>query len=249
MAFHDMTFTQLSFNKLALPLSSMKGVGPKTARQLEKKGLRTIEDLLYFLPRRYEDRRYPVNIAQARVGVKEITTGSVLSSEIKYYGKRPVFEVTVNDGTGLLIGKWFKGRPAYLFQVFRKGTRVIFSGEVGQFSLKKEMVHPDFEILDNDDLLHFKRIVPFYSETEGLYQKNIRRLMKQAIDAYAPYVVSPIPDHICEQYQLIDMGLAFQQAHFPGMDQHVDDYNFGKSAAHRRLIFYEFFFLQLSLAL
>ncbi|MDP2725137.1 MAG: hypothetical protein Q8O44_02570, partial [Syntrophales bacterium] len=223
----------------------------KTAALLEKKGLLKIEDLIYFLPRRYEDRRFPVNISQARVGVRETITGTVTQSEIKFYGKRPVFEATIEDGTGFLKAKWFKGGPAYLRQIFKKGNRVIFTGETGLYSMQKEMVHPDFEILDqeSDNLLHFKRIVPIYSETEGLYQKNLRRTMKQVVDEYASCVLSPIPEEICKRHRLIEIGEAIMQAHFPTMDQNVEDYNAGLTAAHRRLIFDEFFFFQLAMAL
>ena len=249
--FTDLTHARLCFEKLDSPLLSVKGVGLKTSRLLEKKGLIKIEDLLYFLPRRYEDRRFPVNIAQAKVGVRETITGTVTHTEIKFYGKRPVFEATIEDGTGSLKAKWFKGNPAYLREIFKKETRVIFTGETGQYLLQKEIVHPDFEIIDkeSDNLLHFKRIVPIYSETEGLYQKNLRRIMKQAVDDYASCILSPIPEDINQKHQLIDIREAIMQVHFPAMDQNVEDYNSGVTAAHRRLIFDEFFFFQLGMAL
>jgi len=250
-AFPEINYARTCFERLALPVLSVKGVGAKTAALLEKKGLLKIEDLIYFLPRRYEDRRFPVNISQARVGVRETITGTVTQSEIKFYGKRPVFEATIEDGTGFLKAKWFKGSSAYLRQIFKKGNRVIFTGETGLYSMQKEMVHPDFEILDqeSDNLLHFKRIVPIYSETEGLYQKNLRRTMKQAVDEYASCVLSPIPEEICKRHRLIEIREAIMQAHFPTMDQNVEDYNAGLTAAHRRLIFDEFFFFQLAMAL
>ncbi|MCG6533969.1 MAG: hypothetical protein L7F78_04625 [Syntrophales bacterium LBB04] len=123
------------FARLSLPIGSLKGVGPKTAHLLERKGLQTIEDLIYFLPRRYEDRRYPVTISQAQIGVRETITGTVTLAEIRYYGKRPVFEVTIVDSTGLLKAKWFKGKPAYLRDIFKAGSCVIFTGETGQYQL------------------------------------------------------------------------------------------------------------------
>ena len=245
------TCVKSSAEKLALPVLAVKGVGEKTAHLLARKGLNTIEDLIYFLPRRYEDRRFPVKISAARVGVRETIAGRVRSAEMHYYGKRPVFEVTIEDGTGLLKAKWFKGNPAYLRGLFKNGSPVVFTGSIGQFQLQKEMLHPDFELLDQetDNLLHFKRIVPIYSETEGLYQKNIRRIMKQVVDEYVPYVLSPIPEKICQRHHLIDIGVAFRQVHFPALDQNVEDYDAGKTAAHRRLIFDEFFFFQLGMEL
>jgi len=239
------------FELLSLPVASLKGVGPRTAGLLRKKGLMTIEDLIYFLPRRYEDRRFLASISQARAGEREMIAGTVTHTEIKFYRKRPVFEAVIDDGTGPLKAKWFKGNPAYLKTIFKEGNRVILAGEIGQYQLTKEMVHPDFEMLEkeSDNLLHFKRIVPIYSETEGLYQKTIRRIMKQAVDEHASLVLSPIPEDICKRHQLIDIREAVVQAHFPAPDQNMDDYNSGRTAAHRRLIFDEFFFFQLGMAL
>ncbi len=247
----DLEYVRACFVRLSRPVESIKGVGPRTAALLKKKGLVTIEDLVYFLPRRYEDRRFPASISQIKVGTRETVTGKVTGGEIKFYGKRPVFEAILDDGTGLLTAKWFKGNPSYLKGIFKKDNRVILTGEIGQFLLKKEMVHPDFEILDRekDDLLHFKRIVPIYSETEGLYQKTIRKIMKRVADEYAPCVLSPIPEDICNKHKLIDIREAIAQVHFPSMDQNVDDYNAGLTPAHRRLIFDEFFFFQLGMAL
>lgn len=239
------------FELLSLPVASLKGVGPRTAELLRKKGLITIEDLIYFLPRRYEDRRFIATVSQAGVGVRETIAGTVTHAEIKFYRKRPVFEAVIDDGTGQIRAKWFKGNTAYLKTSFKQGNRVILTGEIGQFALQKDMVHPDFEILDkeSDNLLHFKRIVPIYSETEGLYQRTIRRIMKQVVDDYASFVLSPIPEDVCMRHRLMDIAEAVRQAHFPASDQRLVDFNSGCTEAHRRLIFDEFFFFQLGMAL
>ncbi|MCG6534846.1 MAG: OB-fold nucleic acid binding domain-containing protein, partial [Syntrophales bacterium LBB04] len=221
--------------KLTQPVIAVKGVGTKTAGLLERKGLATVEDLLYFLPRRYEDRRFPVNIERARPGIRENIVATVSKAEIRYFMKRPVFEATIEDGTGRLKLKWFRGNANYLRGIFKTGQQVIVSGNISQFQLQKEMLHPDFELLDEgkDNSLHFKRIVPIYSEMEGIYQKNLRRIMWQTVHDYLSCVLSPIPEWICRKHQLIDMGEALRQVHFPAADQNLEDYNAGCTLAHR----------------
>lgn len=241
------------FDKLSLPVQYVKGVGPGIARLLGKKNLKTVEDMLYFLPRRYEDRRSVKKISQAQIGSRETVIGEVISAEVQHYRKKRVFEVTIDDGSGRLTAKWFKGNHAYLRKTFKKDARVIFTGEVREFLFAKDMIHPDFEIIsgdeNTDDSLHFKRIVPIYSETEGLHQKYIRKIMMETVENYSQYVSSPIPNEICERQRLADIDYSIKNVHFPEADQDINLYNNMKSAAHRRLVFDEFFFFELGMAL
>ena len=242
----------ITLEKLSLPLRFVKGVGPKMASLLEKKGLKTVEDLLYFVPRRYEDRRTVKDIKSVSTGITETVIGHVVSALYRSYRNRRAYEVTIEDGSGQLTAKWFKGNLGYLRKIFRKGVRVIMTGEVSTYLFSKDMVHPDFEILDEadsvEDLINFKRIVPVYSETEGLHQKYIRRIMAYAVDNYSQYVLSPIPDEICEKRGLRDIRGAVRSIHFPATDERIEEYNEMRSDAHRRLIYDEFFFLQLAMA-
>ena len=96
--------------------------------------------------------------------------------------------------------------------------RVIMTGEVTSYLVNKDMIHPDYEILDDDmpeELMHFKRIVPIYSETEGLHQKSLRRIVANALHDYARFLQSPIPADICRKRNLMDMGEAIRTVHFP----------------------------------
>jgi ATP-dependent DNA helicase RecG len=240
-----------SFDKLSLPVRYVKGVGPKISALLERKDLRTVEDMIYFLPRKYEDRRVVRDIAATRPGLKETVIATVQSSRIRPYGRKRVFEVQVADASGKLTAKWFHGSYPFLKKVFGEGKRVIFTGEIKGYLFEREMIHPDFEVLEEDDdhLLHFKRIVPVYSETEGLGQKNIRRIMKRVVDDFADEVPSPLPEDLLRRLQLQDMHQAIRAVHFPDQDADVEVLNQMKSEAHRRLIFDEFFFFELGMAL
>ncbi len=246
-----------SFEKLSLPVQYVRGVGPKIARLLGKKGIKTVEDMLYFLPRRYEDRRSVKMISSTQIGNVEMVIGEVKDAQTQYYRKNKVFEVTVDDGSGMLTAKWFKGNHAYLRKILKKGARVILTGEIRSFLFGKDIIHPDFEILnekdDNDDgpdnFLHFKRIVPIYSETEGLHQKYIRKIMMEVVENYYRYVLSPIPEEICKRQRLADISQSIRNIHFPESDQNIEQYNNMKSDAYRRLVFDEFFFFELGMAL
>jgi len=241
-------------NRLLTPIQYVKGVGPKLASLFEKKGILTVEDGLYFLPRCYEDRRHLKKISELRAGGKETGFGEILLSGTAFYQnkKKRVFEVVVGDGSGTITLKWFRGNERYLKERFKKERRLIFSGEVRRFNYQKEIHHPDVEIVEGDieeDYLNFKRIVPIYSETEGLYQRTLRRLLKSIVDGYSDELMSPIPAEIVERQDLIDFSEAFRRVHFPPDGESIEKLNLQRSDGHRRIIFDEFFFLELGLAL
>ena len=125
----------------------------------------------------------------------------------------------------------------YLLGIFKKGTKVIFTADVRPDYNGKQMIHPDYEILDEKDeenLLNFKRIVPIYSETEGLHQKYFRKVMNFALENYSRYVASPIPHNICEKRNLLNIHEALLSVHFPGNNESVDKFISSGSEAHRR---------------
>jgi ATP-dependent DNA helicase RecG len=238
-------------NVLSRPVQFIQGVGPRIAALLARKNLSTVEDLLYFLPRRYEDRRTISRIAETVPGIRQTVVGRITQTDARFYGRRRIFEVIVDDGSGILKAKWFKGREAFLRGTFKLESRVILAGEVSGFPFDREMIHPDFEILNDQDdqLLHFKRIVPVYSETEGLHQKTLRRILWKVVRDFAHLIQSPIPEEICRKHDLMEIREAIRQVHFPGNDQEIHAFQETRSDAHQRLIYDEFFFFQLGMAL
>jgi ATP-dependent DNA helicase RecG len=243
---------QQAFKKLSAPIQYLKGIGPKMSARFASKRISTVEDLLYFLPRAYEDRREINKINRLEAGKTQTVLAKVVLTEFRYYGKRRILEVTVSDNTANLTVKWFKGQMPYLMGLFKKGTNVIFTGNVSPNYVGKSMIHPDYEILDDteeDDLLNFKRIVPVYSETEGLHQKYIRKVMYNALEQFSRYVVSPIPIEICRKRNLLNIHEALLSVHFPGNTESPELFTTARSEAHRRLIYDEFFFFQLGMAI
>jgi ATP-dependent DNA helicase RecG len=240
--------------RIETPIQYVKGVGPKLAALFEKKGIRTVEDALYFFPRCYEDRRQLKKIAEFTAGGREMGWGEVLDCRMVFYPyrRRKAFEAVVGDGSGAITLRWFHGNERYLFTRFKKGTKLIFSGEVKWFNRKNEILHPDVETVADEidaDSLHFKRIVPIYSETEGLPQRTLRRLMRNILDQYGGALASAVPAEVIERQRLIDFREAFERVHFPGGEESMDALDAHRSEGHRRIVFEELFSLEIGLSL
>ena len=235
------------------PVQFLKGVGPARARLLEKLGVKTLEDILYFFPWRYEDRKNLTEISNLSYGRQATTMCEVVSSRVVMTPRRrmKIFELCVTDRTGSLTAKWFN--QAYLKKYFKKGQKVILSGMVKgnpYAGSGLEMENPDFEILESDDTpVHMTRIIPIYNATEGISPKQLRTLLFNTVQAHAPGVRDYLPEDIIQKNGLRPLQWAISEAHFPDEIENIQDLNTGASEAHRRLIFDEFFMLELGLAL
>lgn len=233
----------------------IKGVGPKRAELLKRMGLETAEDCLHLLPSRYEDRSKIRKIAELRPGEMATVTGTIADSGILRLGRRKrLFEVVIEDESGLLRAKWFKFRDAYMAERFTPGLRVILSGKMTDNKYQGsglEIIHPDIEILQDDEVIQpdSGQIIPVYPSTEGLNQKNLRQIMQNVVDHYIPLVQEFIPPGILTRNKLSDRRTAFQETHRPPANQSMRDLERFRSPGQRRLIFEELFLLQLSLAL
>lgn len=232
---------------LKTPLDETKGIGSGLYSRLKKKGLTTIEDVLYFLPLRYEDRRSIKKIGELVPGTPEVVTGEVMARGEVRYGRRKVYEVVVSDGSGLLKLKWFNYKLSYMKNRFKEGTRLSLYGNVSVFANQKEIVHPDVEIADDtDDAAQSKGLVPIYSQVENLHQKTIRKLVRGIVEKYsASAVVGGVPADIVKSAGMMALADAFKVAH--GLDETA----VGKTIelARKSVTFDELFSLELGLAL
>ena len=140
----------------------VKGVGPARKKLLAQLGIESIEDLLYFFPRRYQDRRHVTKIAQAKIGEWQTFTGKILAktSRRSWYTKKHVSEMTIDDGTGRVSCVWFN--QPYLDRYFVEGKKVVCYGKIDIYKNYLQMVSPEYEILENEDdeSLSLQRIVP-----------------------------------------------------------------------------------------
>lgn len=220
-----------------LPLEAIKGIGPKTCQILRKRGIETLRDLLLFLPLRYEDRRQPKKFFEITPGQWVTSVGQVLSLDVVQYPKsgKHILEALLGDGTGFIVAKWFQGWD-YLRRTLKVGQWVLFSGEVRGYFEQKEVIHPDIEILDDRrESLHFGRIVPVYSQIEGLRQKRLRSIMYEAVSRYVPQVRSAVPLEVEVRCGLPPLEVALREVHFPSDSRDLLELQSGTSPYHKRL--------------
>lgn len=250
----------LNSNPLAIPLSTLKGVGPRIVEKLAKMGLSDIESALYSLPLRYEDRRQIRKISQLNEQGIQVFSGKILAAGESRTARRrkKLYEVVVSDGTGQLSLKWFHYRKPFMQQRFVVGRQAVFIGEPKRFGAVREVHHPDVEFLGSDqsiseltvsDPLSYGCYLPVYHLTEGLHQKTARKIWREAVERYAPLAFSPLPDEIRRRQGLLPLAEALQQAHWPNVETSFEQLEEGTDLARRSLVFDEFFFLELGLAL
>lgn len=244
-----------AWKKLSLddPIQFIKGVGPKKALLLEKLQLTTIEDFLYFLPFRYEDRRQIKNISTLMPGEFATFMAEVLNASVIYMGRRKrVFEVIFQDETGTTRAKWFRFNETYMLGKFKTGEKIIVSGKpTANKRSGLEIVHPDTERVAGDATISLEigKIVPVYHTTEGLHQKSMRSILNNVLDIYLPLVEEVIPEDILRRHKLLSRSDAFHQAHFPPSEGFTTkDLDAFKTPAQKRLIFEELFLIQTGLA-
>ncbi len=223
-------------------------------------GLESVEDLLFRLPFRYEDRREIRRIADLRAGVQEVFSGEILAAGevVTQRARRRIYEVIVGDGSGQVSLKWFHYKTPWMKQRFAVGRRAFFVGEVKRFGAVREVHHPDVEFIHENETfeayissnaLSFGRILPIYPLTEGLHQKSARKIWKDAVERFADRAPSSLPVELSRKRQLLSIPEALRQVHCPEEDSDIGRLNAGSDNGRRTLVYDEFFFLELGMAL
>jgi ATP-dependent DNA helicase RecG len=226
---------------LLRPVQFIKGVGPRRARVLERLGIRTVDDLLHHLPGRYYDRREMTPLAELRRDAPATVQGVV--TNIRSYEtarqKLPVLEVTIEDGEGRAVLVWF--RQPFREKEFRIGDTVIASGKMQ--AGRPHLTVEEFEILgEGQGPLHAAGLVPSYPATEGLSKRQIRSLVREALESAAELAPEVIPEDLLARRGLPGVRQALHLVHAPATPAEAE-------SGRRRFAYEEFFRLQAELAL
>jgi len=246
------------------PVQYVKGIGPRLAEVLAAKGIATVDDLLHYLPFRYEDRLNPRSVAELRAGEMATVIAEVRNSGLFRTRRMPIFQLTVGQGRTRLKCIWFNA--AYLQDRFQAGQMVALYGKVeedrdGQL----QIMQPQFEILGDineeggaDEAerkaaasLEIGRIVPIYESTgQGkLTPRWFRRIIRWALENLNPNLPDPIPAAVRAHLSLASPREALWKVHWPDAGESFADLQSSRTAAHIRMIFDELFFIELGLEL
>lgn len=251
--------------QLGTSVQYVKGIGPKLAELLAAKGIQTLDDLLHYLPFRYEDRLNPRGIAELRAGEMATVIAEVRTSGLFRTRRMPIFQMTAGQGRSRLKCIWFNA--TYLRDKFKPGQVVALYGKVEEDYRGGELqlTQPQFEIIgeaSNDGgpdsaeqkltaSLEIGRIVPIYeSAGQGrLTSRWFRRIIHTALENLPPDLPDLIPAVVRRHLSLISPREALQKVHWPDPGESIQDLQSSRTPAHLRLIFEELFFVELGLEL
>jgi len=250
---------------LATPVQYVKGIGPRLAEMLAAKDIHTVDELLHYLPFRYEDRLNPKGISELKPGEMASVIAEVRTSGLFRTRRMPIFQMTAGQGRARLKCIWFNA--TYLRDKFKPGQMVALYGKVEEDSHSDalQLIQPQFEILGDAaddgstdaaeqkaaDSLEIGRIVPIYeSAGQGrLTSRWFRRIIRTALDNLTPDIPDLIPQAVRLRLSLVSPREALCQVHWPEAGESFDDLQSSRTPAHVRLIFEELFFLELGLEL
>ena len=245
---------------LASEVKYLKGVGPARAEIFASRGIRTIEDLLYYTPFRYEDR---IRLARIRDLVPGQTT-TILATVLTCGLTRTrrglyIFDLAARDASGMIRCKWFNAAYLEKNKVFRQGQKVFFYGKVerdpyGTGNL--QIIQPQYEILPEKDpgageqeSLEVGRVVPVYEAMGKIGPRPLRQLIARALEALNDQIPEILPGSVRRRNKLLDRAVALRGTHFPGKEESLETLSNFRTPAQIRMIFEEFFNVGAGLAL
>ena len=228
---------------LSIPVTAIHGIGPVKAEVLKTEaGIETVEDILYYIPRKYLDRSLIKRIVDCFSG-EDVTIAGTITS-VKLIRRKKVFlQVDVSDGTDSISAVFF-GAAGFLHKLFHEGEYILLSGKINIIR-SKQIIHPDFDFIDeSSDIksINTGRIIPLYKSTNALKKagfdsRGFRRIVKSVIEQYSSGISETLPDAITDKYELININDALKGIHFPDSIDHAEK-------SRIRLAFNEIYFFQ-----
>ncbi len=234
----------------ASPVQYLKGVGPQRAEALAREGVSTLEDLLFHVPIRYEDRRQTSRIADLLPGMKVSVSGTVSAAGLRRARRMPIYEIRLDDASGRLKALWFN--QPFLKDVLPRGAEVVLYGTVEydrEGSRQLTMASPEYELIVNEETTYTGRIVPVYEKLGPLTGKALRRILLRLAESVPDDLPDPLPPDVRARLGVVTRAEALRRIHRPAEDDDVTLLNAARGPAHLRLILEEFFLFQLGLAL
>nr|WP_320165667.1 ATP-dependent DNA helicase RecG [uncultured Methylophaga sp.] len=235
-------------NGLSQPVTSLKGVGGKVAERLVKIGVQQIQDLLFHLPLRYQDRTRLMPLGALKLQQEVLVEGTIQISQVKF-GRRRSLLCHISDGTGSLILRFFHFSKAQQLQL-EKGRKIRCFGEIRNGPSSFEMVHPEYQLIDASNIVPVdSELTPVYPTTEGLHQLSLRKLIKQALsfleNGLMPELV--IPEARCHDVAEFSLTEALKFVHQPPPDAPVQQLIDRQHPAQKRLAYEELLAQQLTM--
>lgn len=225
---------------LKRPISDIKGVGDKRAKLLNKMGIFTLEDLLYYFPRTYEDRSVLKNVSSLEDGETVGFIGEICSKVTESNIRRNfrIYKAQIRDDTGNITGVWYN--QPYIKTTFTAGKKYVFFGKISRKYGAAEVLNPVYEKFEMQGMKRTGRIVPIYPLTAGMTSNILRNIIFTAVNSIKGELEEYIPDEILKRYELEDINTSIQNIHFPESVTAFQN-------ARKRMVFEELFIMQVCL--
>ena len=220
-------------------ISCLRGIGPKRAKAFRDKGINTVQDLLFFFPLRYEDRRSVTPVSQLQIGQDALLWGRVLWSGEERISRagRKIFRIELGDDTGVVDLIWFHYSRPHIRRIAQPGTTLSVYGRVRLFRNRVQMVHPQAEISAAPKK---GSLEPIYPRVKGITQKVVKAAVRQAIEGWLPLLRDPLPYRIREEIGLPGLRETIRSLHLPSLREDPARLNQGVTAFHQRVRFDRF---------
>jgi len=221
----------------------LKGIGPKRALALEKLGISSIKDLLFFFPRRYEDRTQFTSIKKIIPGHYATIKGKILAAGLKSrkFARPVIFEAVLGDDEGTVPAVWFN--QPYLKSCLQSGIEIIIYGKADLYNKRLQFHAPEYELIEAGEVaaIHTGRITPVYSLTEGIFQRSLRQTIFKILEKRLQLEIREyLPQSFRQEHKLMSLLEAIKEMHFPSAFNLQEE-------ARRRIVFDEFFIFEINL--